>query len=160
MYLNRLYKTNKVLFVGIVGFAAVQLFINAKQGVVFSPIYHYGMYSGVTVPSKQYCVTEVVVDGQLLHTQDFTPAEWDKICYTVELYRSQQAWNHQQWGTTIKRLLHLQDSSKYTNHITDAYFNGWYKNYLESILHKKVRAVYVNTVKYSYNGTSFIKIPG
>jgi len=147
------------MFVAIVGFALVQLLVNAKQGVVFSPVYHYGMYSGVTVPNTQYEVTEVVVDGQPLQTQNFTPAEWDKICYTVELYRHQQAFNQQLWGTTIKRLLHLQDSSKYTNTITGAGFNGWYIDYLESILHRKVETVDIRTVTYSFNGTALVKIP-
>ena len=47
MFLQKVYKHSKLLFLAMLGFIAGQLFINYKHGVVCSPFYHYGMYSEV-----------------------------------------------------------------------------------------------------------------
>jgi len=160
MYLKKLYHTNKWWFAAVLLFIAMQLFLNAKQGVVFSPVYHYGMYSGVMSPEKEYQVAEITVNGKKLRTQDFTPAQWDKISYTVQLFHDQQAWNSLQWNNDIKRLMHVQDSSKYLNNISTADFNTWYKNYLQTILHEKVDSVAIDFTTYTFDGTKLTKKPG
>lgn len=156
MYLKKLYSTNKWWFAGITLFILLQLFINVKQGVVVSPAYHFGMYSAVIPPQPNYTVTSIAVNGELLQTKDFTPAEWDKINLTLERFNNQQAWNSTQWNTDIKRLLHLTDSSKYINTVTNNAFNTWYKNYLQTILNKKVDSVTVAFTDYIYNGQHLI----
>ena len=66
MFLKKLYQHNKFWFVVIILFIAGQLFINYKRGVVFSPFYHYGMYSSAIKPATQYNIPEVFVDGERL----------------------------------------------------------------------------------------------
>jgi hypothetical protein len=159
MYIKKLYHTNRWWFAAIVLFIAMQLFLNAKQGVVFSPVYHYGMYSGVIKPQSSYAVTEITVNGKKLRTQDFTPAIWDKISYTVELFKASRAWNSQLWNNDIKRLLPIKDSSKYINNVTGAAFNTWYKSYLQSILVDKIDSVAIAFTEYSFNGKALTKLP-
>jgi len=160
MYLKKLYNTNKWWFAGIMLFVIVQLAMDIRQDIAFSPVYHYGMYSETITPQKQYSVIEITVNGKKLRTQDFTPAEWDKIAYTVALYNNQQAWNINQWNTDIKRLLHLTDSSKYVNNINATSFNSWYKNYLQPILNEKVDSVAITTAQYQFNSKTLTKTPG
>ena len=67
----------------IIIFIAGQLFINYKRGLVFSPFYHYGMYSSIIKPATQYNIPEVFVDGERLAAKDFSPQEWDNIMQPV-----------------------------------------------------------------------------
>jgi len=134
--------------------------MDIRHDIALSPVYHYGMYSEIITPKTKYTVPVIKVNGNVLRTQDFTPAQWDKISYTVELFHNQQKWNSLQWNTDIKRLLHLQDSSKYINKISNTDFNVWYKGYLENVLQKKIDSVSVEFVDYTFNGSTFTKIPG
>jgi len=127
MYLTKLYKQSKIWFAIVVLFAAGQLFINYKHGLVFSPFYHYGMFSEVFLPKQQYEVTEIIVGGKLLQAKDFSPNEWDNLMLPVILYRRQQSWNSHLYNTEIKRLLHTKDSSLYINHLSQPEFDKWYR---------------------------------
>ena len=140
-------------------FIVIQLTMDTKQGIDISPVYHYGMYSGVMTPKKEYTVTEVTVNGKQLHTKDFSPYEWDKITEPVELFKNQRARNAQIWNTEVKRLLHFTDSSKYLNTLDDPHFGIWYSNYLQTILHEKVDSVNIEDAVYTFNGHDLIKNP-
>jgi hypothetical protein len=154
MYLKKLYKVNKWWFAVIVLFIAVQLIMDAKQGASISPVYHYGMYSAVMLPQKQYAVMEITVNGRLLQTKNFTPYQWDKITLPLSLFGTQQSWNAQVFNADIKRLLHFADSAKYVNTLSPAQFNTWYKNYLGQVLNQKIYSVTIATVPYTFNGTT------
>ncbi len=159
MYLKKLYHTNKWWFALVLLFIVVQLTMDAKQGIDISPVYHYGMYSGVITPQKEYRVTEITVNGKQLQTKNFSPYEWDKIIEPVELFENQQAWNTQIWNTEVKRLLHFADSSKYVNNLSDGNFVTWYNNYLKTILHKRVDSVNIEAAAYTFDGHVLIKKP-
>ncbi len=84
MFLKEVYRHSKWMFAGMVLFAVCQITINLKRGMVFSPFYHYGMYSGVFHPRKEYFVNIITVKGDTLRGKDFSPAAWDKIHYTLQ----------------------------------------------------------------------------
>ncbi len=154
MYLKRLFNANKWWFVLIVLFIIVQLVMDVKQGISISPIYHYGMYSAVILPQKEYMVTEINVNGKKLQTKNFTPYQWDRITLPVDLFNRQQSWNTQVFNTEIKRLLHFTDSSKYVDTLTGQQFNSWYKNYLSEMLRIKIDSLSINTVPYIFDGNN------
>jgi hypothetical protein len=120
--------------------------------VVFSPFYHYGMYSAVMNPEKKYSVTEISVNGKLLQTKDFSPYVWDKINLPVQLYHTQDKWNQILWLQDISRLLHATDSSKYLNQITATGFSNWYRTYLQNVLHQSVDTVSIQWRDYVFDG--------
>src|SRR5437867_4049778 len=125
MYLKKLYQHNKLWFLVIIIFIAGQLFINYKRGVVFSPFYHYGMYSSVIKPAAQYNIPEVFVNGMRLATKDFSPQEWDNIMQPVIKFQDQEKWNSTLFQTDIHRLLPFADAAKFTNAITEQQFKQW-----------------------------------
>jgi len=152
MYLKRLYKYHKGWFLFVVLFAFGQLFINYKRGVVFSPFFNYGMYSIKFYPQQEYSVTAVYVNGKKLHSTAFTPQQWDNISVPVDLFSSQEENNHSVWQMNIKRMLHLQDSSKYLNVMDSAAFNHWYKSYLSYKFGFNENAIHVVKERYHFNG--------
>jgi hypothetical protein len=155
MYLKKLYQQHKGWFIFIVCFALAQLFINYKRGVVFSPFYHYGMYSAVMQPQSIYIIPEIKVNGHLLQTKDFTPQQWDNINQPVVLYQKQQQNNSEIYHNTMQRLLHIKDSSAYINHITDTQFQLWYMHHLQIILNEQVDSVQINDAIKIYTHQSF-----
>lgn len=138
-------------------FITGQLFINYKRGVVFSPFYHYGMYSSVINPEKQYRVTEVHINGKRLAAKDFSPQQWDNILLPLEKFYAQKEWNNMLWQTDILRLMPFADEAKFTNTITEEQFNTWYQLRLESITRKKIDSFHVRFTDYAFDGSSLIK---
>jgi len=157
MYLKKLYTTHKGWFIAITLFIIIQLGLDVKQAITFSPAFHYGMYSSIIKPQDSYDVTEVWVNGRLLETKNFSPCGWDKVTLPADAYRNQQTWNSQVWHNDIKRLLHLSDSIRYTNTLTEAGFNAWYRNYLQAFLHEKLDSINIAVATYTFNGTQLVK---
>lgn len=157
MYLKKLYTANKGWFIAIMLFIFIQLGLDIKQAIDFSPAFHYGMYSGVIKPRAAYDVTEVWVNGKRLATQDFNPCGWDKVIQPVKLFSSQQSWNRGVWNNDIKRLLHFKDSTRYINSLTELHFKDWYVSYLQSFLHEKIDSIKIATTVYSFTGTQLVK---
>ena len=157
MYLQQLFRHNKFWFLIVLVFIAGQLLINYKRGAVFTPLFHYGMYSAVINPDKHYTITEIYVNGKRLTTKDFTPQQWDNIIQPAEKYYSQQQWNSFNWNNDIKRLLHVQDSSLYTNTLTENSFRKWYASRLAHITGEKIDSFRIAFTPYTFNGTDFTK---
>lgn len=157
MYLKKLYQHNKFWFVVIIVFIAGQLFINYKRGVVFSPFYHYGMYSAIIKPDTLYNIPEVYVDGDRLAVKNFSPQEWDNIMQPVIKMNEQQKWNNQIWQTDIHRLLPFAEASKFTNSITKEEFDQWYLLHLQNLLDKKINKVKINFSDYNFINDTFQK---
>lgn len=147
MYLETLLRQSKPWFVIAAVFMLCQLFINFKHGMVFSPFYHYGMYSEVMKPAASYQVFSITADGTELKTQDFTPQQWDKIMQPVLFYAKHAEANRQMFAE-VHRLTGITDSSHYINHTNDTGFMSWYKKYLGDILHRQVHTVAIQPKTY------------
>ena len=139
MYLSRLYRHNKILFLLIVLFAVAQLVNNIRHDIAISPFYSYGMYSEVIKPDSVYKVAEIYVNGKQLQSKDFTALEWENISFPVTQFYRQEEWNKKIWKQDIHRLLHFTDSSKFANNLTDDDFLQWYKLHLQSVLNTQSR---------------------
>ena len=83
MFLKEVYRHSKWMFAGMLFFAIAHIGVNLKRGMVFSPFFHYGMYSGVYEPKRDYLVNLVTINGDTLRGKDFTPPEWDKLQYSL-----------------------------------------------------------------------------
>jgi len=152
MYLKRLWLHNKFLCGLLVLFAAFQVLNNIRQDVAFSPAYTYGMYSQVVHPQKKYIVPEIIVNGRVLQTKNFTPQQWDKIIQPVVLFQKQGEWNRAEFNIYIRRLLHIEDSSHYTNDLSQEKFNEWYKHYVSAIIHSNISSLSVQFQEYDLDG--------
>ena len=158
MYLKRLWLHNKILCGLLVLFAAFQILNNIRQDVAFSPAYTYGMYSQVFRPQKKYIVPEIIVNGRVLQTKNFTPQQWDKIIQPVAVFQKQSEWNRAEFNFYIRRLLHIEDSSHYTNRLSQAGFNDWYKQYLSAIIHANISTLSIQFQEYDLSGRPPVKL--
>jgi len=138
-------------------FICGQLFINYKHGVVFSPFFHYGMYSEVIPTKDHYDVTEVYINNERLASKNFSPQQWDNIIQPAEKFFAQKEWNSNLWHADIQRLLPFTDSSKFVNVITDRQFENWYKQRLEYITGKQVSTFGIKFISYTFNSASLTK---
>ncbi len=142
MYLKQLFRHNKYWFAVVLLFIFGQLFINFKRGMVFSPFYHYGMYSAVMRPEAQYPVFEVIADGQVLQAKDYTPQQWDKIMQPLLYYSRHREWNENMYRE-LHRITGMNDSAKYVNHIAKRGFYTWYQQHLARIIDRNIKTMAV-----------------
>jgi hypothetical protein len=158
MFLQEVYKHNKLLFVLMIVFIIGQLFINYKRGMVFSPFYHYGMYSEVMKEKNTYGVFEIEVNGKKLQAQNFTPQQWDKIVVPLSYYASINSKSNALYFTDIKRLmqaLHIPANEvNYIQGCDSQRFTIWYQLYLTEILNEKVNTVEITYHVYQYKSGS------
>ena len=162
MFLNQLYKHSKLLFVLVMVFISGQLFINVKHGMVFSPFYHYGMYSQVMRPQSEYLVPEIVVDGILLKGNDFTPWAWDKILQPVNYFSAIRPSNAL-YKNEVTRLTPAFLSPRKTGNFLQACdyegFIDWYTKYLADVLRRPVKTVEVASHKYIFSNGKLESTP-
>lgn len=137
MYLVKLYKQHKGWFVIVLLFAFGQLFINYKNGVMFSPFYNYDMYSYPALPHRQYQVVQISVNGKLLQPEDFSPNEWDNLVQPIISFNKQDSWNRLIFDTEVQKFLPIHDSALFTNSIKEKEFANWYRKQVINIAHIK-----------------------
>lgn len=147
MFLKQLYHHNKFWFAVILLFILGQLFINFKRGMVFSPFYHYGMYSEVMKPKDNYPVFEVYADEELLKAKDFNPQQWDKIIQPVLYYSKHRQWNLDMYNE-LHRITGISDSAKYVSNVQKKDFFDWYRKYLSHMTGKEIRSLIVQQKPY------------
>ena len=148
MYLKQLYQHNKAWFAVILLFIFCQLFINFKKGIVFSPCYHYGMYSEVMKPGTSYPVFEIIADGAVLQVKDFSAQQWDKIMQPIIYYSKHKTWNRDMYRE-VQRITGISDSVNYVSNVQKKDFFDWYRNYLSGIIGKEVRSIIIQQKTYS-----------
>ena len=119
----------------VVLFAFGQLFINYKNGVMFSPFYNYDMYSYPSLPHNHYEVVQISINGRLLQPKDFSPHEWDNLMQPIVFFYKQKDWNSMIFHTEVQKFLPIQDSALYVNNISERAFMDWYKKQVLRIAH-------------------------
>ena len=153
MFLNQLYKHSKLFFLLVIVFIGGQLFINVKHGLVFSPFYHYGMYSHVMKPVGEYRVLEIYVDGTRLMGGDFTPWTWDKILQPVNYFTSipqSNALYHNEVKRLTPSFLLGNKTENFLQKCDSISFTRWYKAYLSQVIGKTINSVEVTFRNYQF----------
>jgi hypothetical protein len=154
MFLQKVYKHNKLLFALMIVFIIGQLFINYKHGMAFSPFYHYGMYSEVMKEKDNYGVFEIEVNGKKLAAQNFTAQQWDKIILPLNYYSSIRTKSNTLYYSDIKRLtnaIHLNTNERnYIQTCDSKNFENWYLLYLANELKEKVNNLHTQYRLYQY----------
>ena len=153
MFLQKVLKHSKLLFVTMLVFLVGQLFINYKHGVVFSPFYHYGMYSEVIEVKDHYQVWEIEVNGKKLKAKDYSIQQWDMLVLPLQYYEGIQK-NNSLYTTDIKRLLgqlHISAPEKYfINNCNYTQFEKWYAARVTNITHLNVQNLRIQYRTYQY----------
>lgn len=132
-------------------FIAGQLFINYKHGVVFTPFFHYGMYSEVMKVNAEYAVWEVEGNNKKLQAADFSIQEWDKIILPLQYYAGIRKSNSIYFADT-KRLLKnigiITDDKKFLNTCNIEFFEDWYIKYLQEITGAEIKNISIHSRIY------------
>jgi hypothetical protein len=84
MFLTRVFRFNKLLFLLMAAFIAAQLFVAYNHGMVFSPFYNYWMYASRFTKSDSLKVVLVYANGCPLKGSDYKEEDWDKIHLTYQ----------------------------------------------------------------------------
>lgn len=159
MFLQKLLKHSKLLFATMIFFIAGQLFINYKHGVVFSPFYHYGMYSEVIGVKDHYQVWEIVVNGKKLKAKDYSIQQWDMLTLPLQYYAGIQK-NNSLYKTDIERLLskiHISVSEKnFIQNCNYAQFEKWYAQRIAYITNLPVNSLYIQARTYQYKNNRLV----
>lgn len=140
-------------------FIAGQLFINYKHGVVFTPFFHYGMYSEVMKVNTDFAVWEVEVNNKKLQTADFSIQDWDKIVLPLQYYAGIGKSNAVYLADT-KRLLNnigiAADDQKFLNACDASSFQKWYKGYLQKIIGIEINSISIHSRTYQANNNKLV----
>jgi hypothetical protein len=158
MFLQKVYKHNKLLFALMITFIIGQLFTNYKHGMVFSPFYHYGMYSEVMKEKDTYGVFEIEANGKKLAAQNFTVQQWDEIILPLNYYSSIRTKSNALYNSDIKRLMnsiHLNSNEDdYIQCCNSDGFESWYQLYLSNVLNEKINSLVIIYHLYQYKSRS------
>lgn len=134
MFLKKVLLYNKWMFSGMVVFIIMQLVCFYKQGMVFSPWYNYGMYSGKNYPQKQYAVYTVSYKYGP-DTRFLFPYRDDKIFLALAMFNNQE-YNNLFFNGSVARIfnkIHLEPLSVYyTTHVSEPDFLRWFNQYANS----------------------------
>jgi hypothetical protein len=150
MYFQQLYRTNKFWFLFILIFALCQLFINYKQGIAITPLYHYGMYSKKAETTDIIELYRIKINGKILQPFHFSAQEWDKLMLPVNEYCNVEKHNNDLFSKDIKRILNKiylkADSSNFIIQKQPESFLIWYKNYASNIISAPINNLEIDKI--------------
>ena len=158
MFLPKLFRHNKLLFLFFICYAFAQLFINVKRGLVATPFLHYGMYSGYMGRANEIDIWEVEVNREKISLIDYNGKIADQVIEPLRLYE-QLGNSNLLYHSHISRFLqpfHLAfDSTAFVCHLANKDFIRWYKNHLSKIIGKNIYELRVFKNSYLVKGSNF-----
>ncbi len=162
MFLKKVYQHSKVLLAGMLFFMLLQVGINVKRGMVFSPFFHFGMYSAPQKPASTYVITTVMVNGDTLRGTDFTPQGWDKIHYNLfrtwqsrcdtTFFRNQISRLYQKAGLPVPVEYNFINTLSFEDRMT------WYKAHVAAVTGHPNGVVTISRDMYHYRTGAFTPI--
>lgn len=159
MFLRQLQLHSRPLSILLILFVCGQLFVVLIWGIVITPFYNYGMYSEPIAVEKNYQLFEVELNGKMLRGQDFSPQQWDKVLMPLQYYAGIKKSNAL-YSSDIKRLLNkmhiASNNADFLQHCSYEQFEPWYKNYLESITHRRTNSLFIHYRLYKYQSNQLV----
>ncbi len=135
MFIPRLFKHSKIAAVCFVSFIALFLYINYKWGVVASPIYQLGMFSGVAHIADTQTVYSIFSDNKpvVLNKQPFVYN--DMVLVSLSRYESHEQHNRnvmEVFNKFTSRLLNQPLAAEvFTNNLNDQDVHLWFKQIMQ-----------------------------
>lgn len=163
MFFAKLYKHSKTLFISLIVFLFVFIFLNIKWGVVATPVYQFGMFSGIMHVRDTQTVFHFYVNDTLIDISPFSFAKRDMLQASILRFRQQEEKNKMVY-TTMKRLLNttgpgkLMYESLYTNALSDHQFKTWYRSRLEDIIGYPIKKMAVYSQYYVWQNGKLVSL--
>lgn len=166
LYLVRLFRQNKILFVFVMLFIFFQGYFNQKRMHSF-PWFVWDMYSRTETLPDTLTQSEVFIDGKRLDVTNIPIWQEATILHTYKMYNWQRMNNYNDpMDAVVKERTRLFPERIYSfvaykinNHPEESKnYPMWLHRYMETILKKKIKSVEIRDAQYKLQGTKFIDI--
>lgn len=167
MFLPKVYSHNRFLFYLFLFFCVGQSFFIYK-GVENAPFFLYGMYSAVQVPTKEYKMPIIEINGQEFNLNDLPAANREMIVSTLELYSLLENTNFRdtllpvianRFQSRVSESQFEVIASRLTNNSRDKeLYQQWLKKYLEQTTETNIKTLQIFTGRFTYDKQSTLHL--
>lgn len=163
MFYKKLYQHSKGLFWIFVSFLFAFVFLNYKWGVVATPVYQYGMYSGPTYLSDTLHLMQVNINGKKLNMAEYAFASKDKMLvmperYLKSLHQNKAIQQSLQRIFTPVGMGALFNSDNFVQQVQPQLFMQWYRNQLQNFMHEEINAIEIVQQDYLRQATHLVPL--
>lgn len=151
MFLQQLYHYNKYGLTVFVLFIAAFLYLNVKWGLVATPVYQYGMFSGKYSVNDTQQVIHFYSGSESIPAENLHFSDRDMLFGMVAKYEAQKTQNILLYNTIDGiyarfGLKNLVKAGSYSNNVNDKSFSNWLRIFL---FHKMYNSD-IDSVRYDY----------
>ena len=164
VFLKKVYRYNKKLFVFFVLFSALTLLANLS-GDEITPFFVWGMYSENEVPQEQYSIFKISVNERPLdYTTGYLPANRFFLLSPLSYFESSK---NNEDPTRIFLEKKLENSFSTIEPFANKVLNGkeefqkfpaWYKRYLQQTTGENISNYKVEILKVHYDADNIVRL--
>ena len=156
MFLKALYQYHKGMFCLFVGFVCAFVFINYKWGMVATPIYQYGMFSGQQDLKDSFPLLQVYINEAPVNMSKYHFVEKDYMLVMPKKYLS-AAGQNEQLRVTMQSFFAKFGGSRIVRTTSDTLadttiFMRWYQQQLGKFVPTPIRTIQITQQHYLWNG--------
>ena len=142
MFLKKLYRHNKTIFLLFAAYLLAFLYINYKWGVIATPVLQYGMYSGKYRLSDTITVYRVVVNNKNMEHPLIAAGQNDFIQTYLGLYPAYKENNQLVNATFGKFLVFLRaNENPGEGPVTDEVFTKWFGKKIQTMVAEPIQTL-------------------
>jgi hypothetical protein len=163
MFFKKLYQHSKWLFWIFVSFLFTFVFLNYKWGVVATPVYQYGMYSGPMYLIDTLHLMQVNINGKKLNMGEYAFASKDKMLVMPDRYLKSLHQN-KAIQQSLQRIFapvgmgSLFNSDKFVQQVQPQLFMQWYRNQLQSFIQEEINSIEIVQQDYSRQASQLVPL--
>lgn len=154
MFLKNLYNYSKALFFALVFFIILFVYLNYKWGIIATPVYQFGMFSGMMKKTDTQNIYHIYVNDRLLDMSKIYFSKRDLLLNSIAFYKIQQQHNISVFDILNPFFSKVKftswDINIFSNNITDEQFLTWFKKKLSFFLGYPVQRVEIFSQKLLY----------
>ncbi len=145
MFFKELYRHSRAGCFIVAVFLLAYIYINAKWGVVATPVLQFGMYSSPFHTKDTQEVYMVKANEKMINCAELSFSECDIVQLFLHDYERQLSVNTAVYNTmhNYPGLHSLMSYKNFTNQVTDKVFTSWYKQKMEKIIGEPIDSLSV-----------------
>lgn len=156
MFLKKLYRHSKWMFLLFGTFILAFLFINFKWGMVATPVLQYGMYSGQQNLSDTIRVYRVLVNDKLIDPVQISAGQNDFIQTFLDAYPGQEENNKLVQATLNKYFGPFKMPAELP--VTDAIFSAWFRQKMQRLVLEPIQTLAATRQHFVWAGNKLAPI--
>ncbi len=159
MFLKKLYRHNKTLFLLFSGYLCAFGYINYKWGVIATPVLQYGMYSGKYRLQDTITVYRVLANNRLIDPSLVSTGQNDFIQTYLGLYPAYQENNRLVTKTFHSYLGFLPGGGIPAERlVTDEAFTKWFKQKIQAIVVEPIQKLEATCQHFVWQSRGLVPI--